>query len=121
MTPTLETKARARVAAAVGAILLDRHQPGWASRITRPITVNDLLDCPVAQVYGSWSYGIARLTEAAGDPSLRYDTDRYGFTVGSGDPDALNAAWETEVALRRRRPLGRLRGYWRNLTARVAA
>jgi hypothetical protein len=107
-TPSPTVEARARVAAATGALLLDRHRPGWARRITRPVAVDSVRVCPVGQVYGSWGYGILRLVAAAG-PEVQ-DTERYGFMVSWGDRDyleAVNAAWEAEVRIRRR-PLGRV-------------
>jgi hypothetical protein len=103
----VHTIARARVAAASGALLLDRYRRGWAMRIIRPIHVASTIDCPVAQAYGGWQIGFHTLNRRSG--GAMEHLDKLGFCVGADiDEVALDVAWEIEVADRRRRPLARL-------------
>lgn len=80
--------------AAAGAALLDHHLPGWADRVARPVQVDSVTDCPVAQVYGSWVGGALRLDHG--------ETVGYGF-LSRGferDREALEAAWAGEITRR---------------------
>src|SRR5215213_5279225 len=42
---------------AAGAAWLDVHKPGWPELITRPIDVRDVMNCPLAQIFGSYGEG----------------------------------------------------------------
>ena len=80
--------------AAAGAALLDRHLPGWADQVTRPVQVDSVTDCLVAQAYGSWVGGALRLP-------LNGGTVGYGFlSRDNRDREALEIAWVREVASR---------------------
>ena len=82
--------------AAAGAALLGRHLPGWADLVTRPVQVDTVTDCPVAQAYGSWVGGALRMDLAGGS------TVGYGFLSRGNHADqvALEAAWAGEITRR---------------------
>jgi hypothetical protein len=99
--PRPTTRPPASERAHVGALLFDRAQPGWAHNITRPIEVDTITACPVAQAFGegSWTRGywalVARLDGEEVEPVA------HGFlAVGETDGRALDAAWTAEVAAR---------------------
>jgi hypothetical protein len=83
--------------AAAGALQLDRHRPGWAEQIRRPVDINRGRHCPLGQVFGSYWRAPFR---------LRWRGRRRGFyplllTADHGDDATLNLAWEAQVAVRK--------------------
>jgi hypothetical protein len=99
-----------------GAELLDREYPGWREKITRPVRVADVRDCPLGQVYGTYGEGIMTLRLAGVSVSLLGFSDSHGFSDGSTwykDSPTLDQEWEQIVH-------GRQLALWRRLTGRAA-
>jgi hypothetical protein len=107
-TPTLPRLAR-RVAA--GASVLDRHEPGWHSRVD-PGTLDaaDVGRCVLGQLFGGFERGLAELTACRCDEMAGYHHSPVAWTVAHGfDLDvtesradflALGRAWLAELARR---------------------
>lgn len=83
-------------AAAAGAALLDKREPGWYCRV-RPDTldINSLKNCVLGQVFGHYSTG-RHLLGLSLDPSV------HGFDTPGDDEDMLELedAWREEVKAR---------------------
>lgn len=104
-TARIEEECRAR--AEDGALLLDEHDPKWAEKITRPISMILSTECVLGQLYQSYGRGHIEVFGDVNDNSERSpgweerDGIHYGFLARSTqEAKLLRVAWEQEIKRR---------------------
>jgi hypothetical protein len=95
------SKINAPSKAAQGAVLMDKHCPGWAEHINpTKFTIESTLNCVLGQIYGNVEKGLTAL--GFGLENSRYILDRYGFaasTIGGlkKNIQQLDDEWLAEI------------------------
>lgn len=99
------TRDEIAAAAAVGAALLDRVEPGWAERVeSERLDLRDVQTCVLGQVYGSFSEGSEVVFGAVFDDqdSEWAIVQNHGFAATRHrDYSVLTHVWRAEVERRR--------------------
>lgn len=98
-----ETEAREAVTAGAAALAADLGE-SWRDRLdAERVDVRSLRDCPLAQVYGDYSYGASKLS---GYPQYSRKASRWardhGFesaNVVQEEYDMLTAAWKEYLSV----------------------
>lgn len=78
-----------------GAVILDRVQPDWRSKINlSDLEMSSNNFCVLGQLFDGYQRGVERLTGAIYNIEW---SESNGFTTRDGDWNSLNVAWETEI------------------------
>jgi hypothetical protein len=86
-----ETPLRAKV----GAEFLDARLPGWADKITHPVSIQSCTNCVLGQLFGHYDRGKETFA-LSGDRVFA-----LGFASTIRSTIDLNAAWEAEITARK--------------------
>ena len=108
-TPTLSPL---EIRAAAGAVLLDRHRPGWHHQVDPDrLDLEDWRADVLGQLYGSFGAGVHKLTGGLSEAEVDAWTVAHGFDVDDTDLglsagpragyQALTDAWRAELSRRR--------------------
>lgn len=87
-----------------GAAVLDRVEPLWFRKITRPLAMETLDRCVLGQVFGGYGSGMDALFSDLLSPAIAAVACTHGFDVkaiGGERPYAeLAELWEDEIEIR---------------------
>jgi hypothetical protein len=97
--------------AAAGAVLLDRHRPGWHHQVDPGrLDLEDWRADVLGQLYGTFGVGVHKLTGGLSEAEVDAWTVAHGFDVDDTDLGlsagpraaylALTEAWRAELARR---------------------